>query len=89
MWFLSVWFGAPGTGGSDLGAGQDIALAEGRKGPVAVWVSGKEVRVLEPGAASARTVSESGAFPSVVALRDGAVLAAWEENGAITTRRIE
>ena len=84
-----MFLARPGRAEVDLGAGQDIALAEGRKGPVAVWVSGKEIRVLEPGAASARTVSESGAFPSVVALRDGAVLAAWQEGGAIATRRIE
>jgi hypothetical protein len=85
----NVFLARPGQAERDLGPGQDIALAEGRKGPAAIWVSGKAVRLLEPGAASARTIAENGAFPAIVALPDGSVLAAWEEDGAIATRRIE
>ena len=85
----NVFLVGPGRAEVDLGTGLDIALAEGRKGPVAVWVNGKTIRLLEPGAPSARTVSENGAFPAIVALPDGVVLAVWEEDGAIGTRRIE
>jgi hypothetical protein len=85
----NVFLARPGRAEVDLGPGQDIALAEGRKGPVAVWVSGKQIRLLEPGAALPRTLSENGAFPSILSLPDGAVLAAWEENGAIATRRLD
>jgi hypothetical protein len=85
----NVYLARPGRPEMDLGAGQDIALAEGKKGPVAAWVSGKEIRVLEPGAASPHALAENGTFPSLVALPDGTVLAAWEENGAIATKRIE
>ncbi len=82
----NVFLGRPEV---DLGPGQDIALAEGRKGPVAVWVSGGKVLFTEPGAASPQVLAENGAFPNLVALPDGAVLAAWEEGGAIATKRIE
>jgi hypothetical protein len=85
----NVFLARPGRPEVDLGAGQDIALAEGRKAPAAVWVSGKTIQLLEPGASSAHTVSENGAFPAIVALPDGAVLAAWEEDGGIVTRRSE
>jgi hypothetical protein len=84
----NVFLARPGKPEVDLGPGQDIALADGRKGPVAVWVRGKAVELLEPGAA-AREISANGAFPTIVKLADGALLAAWEEDGAIATRRIE
>jgi BNR repeat-like domain len=85
----NVFLARPGRPEVDLGPGQDIALAEGRKGPVAIWVSGKSIRLLEPGAAAAQTISESGAFPSILTLPGGALLASWEEDGAIATRRVE
>jgi hypothetical protein len=84
-----VYLARPGSPEEKLGPGQDIALAAGRKGAYAVWVSGKTVELLAPGAKSAHALSESGAFPSLVALPDGTVLAAWEEDGSIATRRIE
>jgi hypothetical protein len=85
----NVFLARPGKPERDLGAGQDIALAEGRKGPAAIWVKGGGIELLAPGAAAPQRISESGAFPSLIALPDGAVLAAWEENGGIATRRIE
>jgi hypothetical protein len=85
----NVFLSRPGQPERDLGPGQDIALAAGRKGPAAIWVSGKTIRLLEPGAASERTISESGSFPALISLPDGSVLAAWEENGTIATRRID
>jgi hypothetical protein len=85
----NVFLARPGQAERDLGPGQDIALAAGRKGPAAIWVSGKTVQLLETGASAAHTISENGAFPALVALPGGSLLAAWEENGAIATRRIE
>jgi hypothetical protein len=34
-------------------------------------------------------LAEEGGFPSLVALPDGSVLAAWESGGSIGTRRME
>jgi hypothetical protein len=68
-----------------LGPGQDVALAANAKGAYAVWVNGKAIEALAPGATVPQQLSENGAFPSIVALPDGSMLAAWEENGAIAT----
>jgi hypothetical protein len=85
----NVFLARPGQAERDLGPGQDIALAEGRKGPAAIWVRGKSIQLLETGATSAHTISENGTFPAIVSLPDGSLLAAWEENGTIATRRID
>lgn len=71
-----------------LATGQDVALAVNAKGAYVAWTSGKAVEVKRPGAAMER-VSEDGAFPALLTLPDGAVLAAWEENGSIATRRLD
>jgi hypothetical protein len=42
-----------------------------------------------PGGTAPVRLSESGAFPTILALPDGAMLAAWEEDGSIATRRLE
>jgi BNR/Asp-box repeat len=72
-----------------LGTGTDVALAANAKGEYAVWTNGKAIEALAPGSSTPARLSESGAFASLVALPDGAVLAAWEENGGIATKRLE
>ena len=54
-----------------------------------IWNSGGAIDVLVPGSSKPQRLSETGAFPSLTALPDGAMLAAWEENGGISTRRLE
>jgi BNR/Asp-box repeat len=68
-----------------LGPGQDVALAANAKGAYAIWTSGKTIEALAPGANAPQRLSENGAFPAIVALPDGTMLAAWEEDGAIAT----
>lgn len=79
-----IYLARPGKE-TKLGMGQDVALAANAKGPYVVWTNGKAIEALVPGAGSAQRLSENGAFPSVVALSDGSMLVAWEENGAIAT----
>jgi len=69
-----------------LGPGMDVALAANSKGEYAVWTNGKGIDALLPGSSTPTRLAEAGAFPAILALPDGAVLAAWEENGAISTR---
>ncbi|HSU66298.1 MAG TPA: hypothetical protein VLJ39_05485, partial [Tepidisphaeraceae bacterium] len=69
--------------------GMDVALAANRKGEYAVWTQGKSIQAVLPGASTPVQLSETGAFPAILALPDGAILAAWEENGTIATRRLE
>lgn len=84
-----IYLARPGRPEVKLGPGQDVALAAGRKGAYAAWVNGKTLELLEPGAKSPEAISGNAAFPALLALPDGAILAAWEENGAIATKRIE
>jgi hypothetical protein len=85
----NVFLAASGQKERDLGAGQDPAIASGARGVYVVWSAGKTIQALVPGAQVPQELSGAGSFPAVIALPDGAVLAAWEENESIATRRLE
>jgi len=85
----NIYLARPGKPEADLGAGQDVALAANAKGEYVVWTSAGAIVALTPGSSTAVKLADAGAFPSIVALPDGAMLAAWEENGAIATKRLE
>jgi hypothetical protein len=85
----SIYLARQGKPEVKLGNGQDVALAGNAKGEYAVWTNGPAVEALLPGSATPQRIAETGAFPSLIALPDGAVLAAWEDNGSIATRRLE
>jgi hypothetical protein len=72
-----------------LGPGMDVALAVNAKGEYAAWTNGKGIDALLPGATTPTRLSESGAFPTLLTLPDGTVLAAWEQEGTIATKRLE
>jgi len=72
-----------------LGPGMDVALAVNAKGEYAAWTNGKGIDAIFPGSTTPTRLSESGAFAALLTLPDGAVLAAWEQDGAIATRRLE
>jgi hypothetical protein len=84
-----VYLFEPGKPEVKLAAGQDIALAANNKGSYTIWSAGKAIEARLPGSTSTMRLSDDGAFPALVALPDGAVLAAWEENGSIATHRLE
>lgn len=82
-----VFLASPGGSETKIGSGKDVALAAGggkvfalwtERGAIEAWISGKM-----------ETIAQKGAFPAVVSLPDGSALAAWEENGAIVTRRLD
>ena len=85
-----IYLAHPGKPEVKLGPGQDVALAVEREGRV----RGLDQRQRHRGAAARRVHARRGSpiparFPTILALPDGAMLAAWEENGAIATRRLE
>jgi hypothetical protein len=84
-----IYLARPGKPEAKLGPGQDVALAANSKGEYAIWTNGRAIDALLPGSSTPAQISDTGAFPAIVALPDGAMLAAWEENGAIATRRLE
>jgi hypothetical protein len=84
-----IYLAHPGKPEVKLGPGQDVALAVNAKGEYAIWSEGKAIDALLPGSPKHVQLSPAGAFPAVIALPDGSMLAAWEENGAIATRRLD
>jgi len=84
-----IYFAEAGKAETKLGAGQDVALAANAKGAYAVWSTANGIDMQVVGAASGVHLSDAGTFPAIVALPDGGMLAAWEENGTIATRRLE
>jgi hypothetical protein len=83
-----VYLAEPGKPEVRLGAGENIALAANAKGAYSVWSSARGIEALMPGAKPI-VISDKGAFPAIVALPDGAVLAVWEDDNAIAVRRLE
>jgi hypothetical protein len=70
-----------------IGAGVDIALAESGGQPFVAWQKAGKVLVWTAG--KTETLAEQGGgFPALVGLPDGGVLAAWEADGSISTRRL-
>jgi hypothetical protein len=66
----------------------DIALAESSAGSVVAWQKGGKVAMWVAG--KTETLAErGGAFPSLVGLPGGGILAAWEDEGTISTRRLK
>jgi hypothetical protein len=83
-----VYVAEPGQPEKEIATGKDVALAVGAKGPYVAWVSSTGVEVQTPGSPRPTKLSQKGAFPALTALADGSVLAAWEEDGAIATQRL-
>jgi hypothetical protein len=82
-----VYLVEPGKPERKVGTGQDVALGANQHGWYTIWSSPAGIEMLLPGATGITRVSAAGAFPALAATSDGAMLAAWEENGAIATAR--
>jgi hypothetical protein len=77
-----------GQAEKQAGTGHDIAVASTGKGVYIAWTGEHGLEILKPGAAKPVQLSPTGAFVSLTTLSDGALLAAWEVNGAIQTARV-
>jgi hypothetical protein len=84
-----LYLAEPGKPDAKLGTGKDLALASNAKGLYTIWSTPNGIEARLPGSNATVSLSTAGEFPSLVVLSDGAVLAAWEENGSIATRRLE
>lgn len=72
-----------------VGTGKDVAIAQGRDGSYVAWTKGGGIQLLTPGGAEPVTLAPEGSYVNLVALPDGAVIAAWEGREGIETKRIE
>jgi hypothetical protein len=72
-----------------VGTGKDVTLAVGKRGSYVAWTQEAAAQVLLPNATAPTVLGPAGAFVNLLALPDGAVLAAWEANGALETKRLD
>jgi hypothetical protein len=84
-----VYLAEPGAADRRIGAGKDVALAQGKRGTYVAWTRETGLEVLTPGAGSAVPLATEGAFVTLLPLADGGVLAAWEAHGAIETKHLD
>lgn len=81
-----VYLAEPGHLEVKIGSGKDVAVAASRDRVWVAWVNGTKLQLWSNG--SVEDVAANGAFPNLVALSAGGVLAAWEENGGISLRKL-
>ena len=72
-----------------LGAGRQPILAATPRGPILAWMEGKALKVKAPRQEDATVLDSDAAFPSMVALRDGRSVLAWEQGGAIVVKGLD
>ena len=81
-----VYIDEPGQAEKLMGTGKDVAIAVSHDKVYAIWTNSGAIVAWTAGKST--EVAKSGAFPALTGLADGGVLAAWEENGSIVTRRL-
>lgn len=84
-----IYLVEPGKPEVALGAGKDVAIAGSKRGSVVAWTKDGGIVARVPGASEPRMLAAAGAFVALTELPDGAVLAAWEAQGTIETRRLD
>ncbi len=82
-----VYLAEPGKPEVKVGTGMDVGFAVNAKGAYVVWTTPQGIEAHVPGSEAPLRLSNAGAFPALVALPNGGMLAGWEENGAISFHR--
>ena len=82
----AVFLASPGGAETKIEAGKDPALAAGADGIYAVWSTGAALHARVPGKPAPVVLAAEGAYPQLVAVPKGPVLAAWESKGSIQVR---
>jgi len=81
-----VFLAEPGKQEARIGTGKDVALALNGDRTYVSWTEGPKIVLWNNG--RTEVLSGEGAFSALASLPGGGVLAAWEEKGAIVTRRV-
>jgi hypothetical protein len=71
-----------------VGTGKDVALVRAHHQTYLAWTDNGGIHVLIPKSATPVKIAEEGGFPSLIALEDGSILAAWETHSTIQTQRL-
>lgn len=83
-----IYLDEPGAPERMLADGRDAAIAAGAAGVYVIWSGKSGLQALVPGKPEPVEIAAQGAFPQLVALPDGSVLAAWEDQGRIQTKAL-
>ena len=73
---------------TSLATGKDPAITADASGVFVAWSGAEGLMVKVPGAAEPVRLDDDGAFPQLLALPGGEVLAAWERKGEIKFQRL-
>jgi hypothetical protein len=79
---LDIFMAEPGQPETRIGEGKDVAIAASQGRIYTLWVKGAQLVAWVDG--KTEVLAEKGAMPVLTA----GVLAAWEENGGISVRRL-
>jgi hypothetical protein len=82
-----VYLAEPGKPELKVGTGMDVAFGANKQGFYVLWSTPDGIEMHVPNTMKTTHLSDAGAFPAIVSMPDGGMLAAWEENGAIATAR--
>lgn len=71
-----------------LGSGKDGTVAAGSGGLYFAWTTPEGVQARLPGKPDPMLIGPKGAYPQLLALNDGTVLATWESEGTIVVQKV-
>jgi hypothetical protein len=77
----NVFLDEPGKPETQIGTGKDIALALAGDRSSVIWTNSGAIEYWTGG--RTQILSKAGAFPTLTALPNGGLMAAWEENGGL------
>jgi hypothetical protein len=83
---LEIFTAEPGQPETRLGEGKDVAIAASQGHTYLLWVKGTQLIAWIDG--KTEVLAGRAAFPALTALSAGGVIAAWEENGGLSVRRL-
>ena len=81
-----IFLAEPGQPETPIGEGKDVAIAASQGRVYALWLQAGQLLAWIEG--KTEVLAGNAALPAVTALPTGGVLAAWEENGGISLRRL-
>jgi hypothetical protein len=83
---MDIFMAEPGKPETRLGEGKDVAIATSQNKIYALWVKGTQLVAWVDG--KTEVLADKAAMPALTAIPTGGVLAAWEENGGLSVRRL-
>ena len=84
----AIYVAIPGELEREVHVGKDPSIALARDGTYFAWRDDQGIEVRTPGKVEPSLLDADGAYPQLLTLQDGTVLAAWEHKGQIRFERL-